>query len=204
MVNPSDAYAYFKEKAGEYKRYGYDVVRERKVFLEWTGLSNGPVLEIGTGRGYFTACLSELNLPVVSVDLDKDMLDFAQAFLFAWAGRSDMANTDVEFVRAPSPYSFPFADNSFSAIVSFNMWHHVEDSYALLPEINRLLKDKGTLLLADFSDKGFDLVSRLHLKNYGEPHLVLRRGFRDVRDFFKLPFQEYHSEYEEGIKLVKR
>ncbi len=201
-IDPSVAYAYFQEKSALYKDYGYDVMAERHALLQWAMPFQGHVLEIGTGRGYFTALLAQLDLNVISIDADDEILDFAAAFARAWAGRSDKASiNNVEFVKADAR-SLPFEDGHFATVISFNMWHHVENPNDILKEIKRVLASNGLLVVADFSDEAFELVNKIHRNVYGQPHPVLQNDFDAILDFFQpSQIREYKSRFQRAIAI---
>jgi len=49
--------------------------------------------------------------------------------------------------------------------------HHLQDSVSVLEETARVLRPSGTLILADFSPEGFELVARVHQEE-GREHPV--------------------------------
>ena len=54
-----------------FKKYGYDIPRARKFILTKAKISEGRILEVGTGRGHMAVTLAKNGLKVVSIDLDK-------------------------------------------------------------------------------------------------------------------------------------
>ena len=49
----------YLERINFYKKFGYDVGEERKFILEKAYPLYGDILEVGTGKGYFTVELAK-------------------------------------------------------------------------------------------------------------------------------------------------
>ena len=63
-----------QKRLREFKRHGYDLPASRRFIWKLSGIRQGKVLEIGTGKGYLTAPLAKKGLDIVSVDLDGEVL----------------------------------------------------------------------------------------------------------------------------------
>ena len=197
LFSPNFAWSYFKEKEDLYRRYGYDLLEERRRFLHWLERLPEPVLEIGTGRGYFTLVLAMEGYDVVSIDPDPEAVEFARAFL---ASQKDFDNVNI---LIGSGESIPLPTASMGSVVMFNLWHHLEDVDRLISEIKRVLKERGIIAVVDFSQPGFDLVEKIHREVYGQTHAVIRRGFDDLISAFPgARVYHYKTEFEEGVCLL--
>jgi ubiquinone/menaquinone biosynthesis C-methylase UbiE len=116
----------------------------------------GRVLDIGTGRGFTAVELARRGADVTTVDLSEDELK--AAYLHA----VDMGVADnIEFHLADGS-DLPFEMGSFEVITMINVLHHLKNADSVLPEIARVLMPGGRLVVADFTDRGFDILDKIH------------------------------------------
>ncbi len=95
----------------------------------------GKVLEVGSGEGYGIEILAPLATKYMAIDKFQTQLPVsAQKF------------KQVSFRQVSVP-PLPFEDNSFDAVVSFQVIEHIEEDEALVKEIHRVLKPGGVLVL---------------------------------------------------------
>lgn len=96
-------------------------------------VSFGKLLEIGCGGGAFSRAIKKhrRQLEVVGCDLISEVLAMAQK-----------KNGDVAYQQA-NVYHLPFNDASFQAVVSFDVWEHLEKPRAAFKEVWRVLKPGG-------------------------------------------------------------
>jgi len=100
-------------------------------------LDGTPLLEIGAFPGHFTALLSILQVPFVSVDIDPERIGSLRERF-----RMDVRRCDVE--REP----LPFADASLHHVACNEVFEHLRfDPLFALSEMNRVLAPGGHLLL---------------------------------------------------------
>ena len=52
-----------------FKKYGYDISKARNFILTKAKLTQGRVLEVGTGRGHMAIALARRGVKLVSIDL---------------------------------------------------------------------------------------------------------------------------------------
>jgi ubiquinone/menaquinone biosynthesis C-methylase UbiE len=126
---------------------------------------SGDVLEIGSGSG---AMATELlrrfpDVRLTATDYDDSMVEVARGRLCEFGDRVDVKQADAT--------QLPFPDESFDAVLSFIMLHHVIDWEKALAEAVRVLRPGGRLL-------GFDLLDRpamqwLH-RAERSPHRMMR------------------------------
>jgi ubiquinone/menaquinone biosynthesis C-methylase UbiE len=140
----------------------------RHVVLPWALQGehlSGDVLEIGSGSGAMAAELLRRfpDARLTATDYDDSMVDVAQERLRGFADRVDVKQADAT--------QLPFPDESFDAVVSFIMLHHVIDWENALAEAVRVLRPGGRLL-------GFDLLDSrtMHWLHRAEssPHRMMR------------------------------
>lgn len=64
--------------------------------------------------------------------------------------------------------NLPFPDASFDRVAMMNVLHHLEHTQPVLTELTRVAMPGCQLVLADFSETGFELISRVHREGGGE------------------------------------
>lgn len=106
---------------------------------------HGRALDIGTGPGHIPLLLAERlpDVSVVGIDLSEHMLRRAEQHRM----RSPHA-ARLEF-RLADAKTLPFADESFDAVFSNTILHHVSDPRRYLSEAWRVLRPGGTFLIRD-------------------------------------------------------
>jgi|GEM_PF-146351 len=142
-------------------KYGMERLAAYWSIIDRLGPAEGSVLEIGTGRGVTAALLAKKYKEVTTVDIsDIDI-------------KTSMMNAAYEKVLDKISYcicdaaDMPFRDGQFECSVSINGFHHFKDPSAVIGEMIRVTG--GTVVLADFSESGFEIVRKIH-KLDGEEH----------------------------------
>jgi len=157
-----------------YKDMGLDFFEVRKSILDKTGLLEGRILDVGTGKGVMAVFLAREGYSFTSIDNNEDMLRMA-ALNLAYEGLLDRAELHVMDLN-----SMEFADGSFDNIFMIEALHHVHDADKALSEMDRVLSPAGTMVLADFNKKGFGTVDKVHRKE-GHTHMNSLSGIEDAR-----------------------
>lgn len=140
----------------------------RRVVLPWALQGerlSGEVLEIGSGSGAMAAeALRRFpDVRLTATDYDDSMVEVARDRLRGFGDRVDVKHADAT--------QLPFPDESFDAVLSFIMLHHVIEWEKALAEAVRVLRPGGRLL-------GFDLLDSpsMHWFHRAErsPHRMMR------------------------------
>ena len=155
----------------------------RRTILPWalsgTELA-GDVLELGAGSGAMAegVALTHPEVRLTASDLDPAMVRAASHRLSGLPGVA---------VKQADVTALPFEDESFDAVTSYLMLHHVIDWPAALEETARVLRHDGILVGYDFTDTAF---ARLIHRADRSPHRILTAdelrngletaGFEDV------------------------
>jgi ubiquinone/menaquinone biosynthesis C-methylase UbiE len=107
------------------------------------------VLDVGTGPGVLLVELARRrpDLRLTGVDLSADMI--------AAAGRN---LGDRAEVRAADVTDLPFSDGSFDLVVSSLSLHHWDHPAQAVPELARVLRPGGRVLIYDFPIAPFDAL----------------------------------------------
>lgn len=136
----------------------------------------GLVLDLGTGPGDIPIllCQRTTEVEVVAVDLAQSMLDLAGTKVDA-AGldeRIDLRRMDVKALDLP--------DNSFDAVFSNTILHHLPDPIAMLQEAARVLRPGGLVLIRDlFRPEDQDELDRLVAEHAGDSDAAQRKLFAE-------------------------
>jgi len=162
----------FKARTALFRTYGYDSERANAFILgqlpAWA-----EVLDIGSGKGRFLVALLKQSHAVTSVDIDYAEQRFAHLNV-AYEGLSDR----VRFLQSDAT-RLPFRDATFRTVVSVNALHHFPDWRPLLSEVVRIMPPQGTVVLADFNERGFTVLDRLYSKE-GKVHPRIIYRIRDI------------------------
>jgi ubiquinone/menaquinone biosynthesis C-methylase UbiE len=146
----------FWQRTEQYQKLGHDRFAAAAFVAGVAGKLEGPVLDVGTGKGLMAMALARHGVDVVSVDLSPDDSELA-AFLARKAGLAERISFLVKDAR-----SLPFEDGHFGCAAMMEVLHHLDDGAPVLSEMARLVKPGGKIIIADFSEEGFAMVSAIH------------------------------------------
>lgn len=133
----------------------YDAMDHRLVnrvfvgdFLKlWDGVGAvpGAVLDVGAGTAQISIelCRQHPTATVLAIDLARRMLDVGQKNVFD-AGLDDR----IRLERCDAKH-MPFADGSFTALMSNSIVHHIPEPQAVLAEMVRVVRAGGLLFVRD-------------------------------------------------------
>ena len=138
----------------------------RRAILPWAldGHSlTGEVLEIGGGSGAMAAGVGRTfpDTRLTVTDVDAAMVE---------SSRSRLASYSNVTVEVADVTSLPFADDSFDAVTSYLMLHHVIVWVGALAETARVLRPGGVFLGYDLTDTR--LARFVHCAD-GSPHSMI-------------------------------
>ncbi len=125
----------------------------------------GEVIELGCGTGYFTKTIAKNAVHVLATDLSDEMCEEAKIKLKRFQNIS-IKKVDCE--------NIPFPPHRFDTVVAVNLLHFIKKPDVCLKESNRILKDNGSLLLADYTGYGMNWFNKIKLifrflKKCGKP-----------------------------------
>ncbi|NCC84790.1 MAG: class I SAM-dependent methyltransferase [Clostridia bacterium] len=155
---------------------GYDFEEGIKFVLEQSLPLGDSVLEIGTGKGRFMTAVAPHVKELTTLDVSAEEQYFAQLNA-AYAGIQGKIRYLIQDAA-----SLPWPDKTFDAVLTMNAIHHIPHFEQVLGEMQRVVKPKGKIVLADFSPRGFQVIGRIH-RSEGKVH---QRHFHDLRNFQKL------------------
>jgi SAM-dependent methyltransferase len=114
----------------------------RKLAALDFGLAGQSVLDIGTGTGLLARQFAARGLTACGIDISAQQIAVAQAA----AGRQGV---QIDFQVAPAE-SIPYPDQSFDLVSANQCWLYF-DREQVIPEVCRVLKPGGRLLVSHFS-----------------------------------------------------
>jgi ubiquinone/menaquinone biosynthesis C-methylase UbiE len=146
----------YLERANFYKKFDYDIERERNFVFEKSRPNWGNILEVGTGKGYFTLQLARRGYSFTSVDISAEEQKFARLNIqyFGLENRVIFKMDDAE--------KLSFKDESFDIVFTINLIHHLKQPFKAIDEFTRVVKPKGKIVLSDFNEEGFKMMAKIH------------------------------------------
>ncbi len=157
-----------------FKSYGYNLIASRRYIFKKADLRQGRILEIGTGRGYFTAEIAKHGLTFISVDADSEVQKIARKYL-----RLLGLLPRVKF-RIMNAENLPFADESFDCVVSVNLIHHLNKPQKCLKEMVRVTRTK--LVIADLNKRGEKVLETVYKLN-GKSHPRAKTSLQEIKHY---------------------
>ena len=171
-------YKIFSERRALYKARGLDFAKSRKNILAKAGLLRGRVLEIASGTGDTTIALAKAGYKVSAIDKNTDALKIT-AMNLAY----EKLLSSVELFQMEASH-MGYKDRTFSNIVCVSSFHHMANPGDILLEIDRVLRDDGRIVLADFNEHGMETVRAFHAEE-GRPHEECGAGKDFIKKYIK-------------------
>ena len=130
------------------------------------------VLECGCGLGWGSFLISDYAQELVSIDLDREALDFARA---TW--KSDKLN----FVEH-STLDLEGLNRKFDVILGFELIEHLHfsDGAKLLEQANRVLTEDGLIILSSGFPRSPQTARRQEATNKFHLHIYTKAEMRDL------------------------
>ena len=133
------------EEADSYDRMDHSAPHQAFVQRLIEIGARGRMIDIGTGPGQIPVLVAErvVDARVVGIDLSAHMLRHAERHK-----RASAHGDRVEF-RQGNARQLDFPDQSFDAVFSNTILHHIHDPRPFLREAKRVLRPGGALLIRD-------------------------------------------------------
>lgn len=109
------------------------------------------VVDLGCGSGFYSILAAKAvgsSGRVISIDIHKDILNK----LSKEAEEEGITNLDVVWADIDEEYGSTLADKIADRVLVTNTLFQVEKKENVIKEAKRILKDKGTLLIVDWSE----------------------------------------------------
>jgi len=172
-----------------YSKVGYDIEKEGSFIIEKAQPLAGNILEVGTGKGYFTLALALAGYHFFSFDISAEEQRYALLNLKYYE-----LQKQVSFVIANVEY-IPCDDVFFDVIFAVNMIHHLSSVRKACSELIRILSPKGKIILSDFNANVLAILDKIHALD-GRKHEVNSGTMTDTKDALielGLNVEEHHS-----------
>ncbi len=151
-----EVHKHYERRLALYREKGLDFGEFRRTLLDNLGPAGGDMLELGTGTGYTALTLAKAGYKFTSIDTDEHALRTTASRL---AHDNVLANVRFHVMDATR---LDFADASFDSVIAINVLHHVREVEKLLAETDRVLRESGRLIIADFNEKGRKIIDDMH------------------------------------------
>ncbi|MBU0533411.1 MAG: class I SAM-dependent methyltransferase [Candidatus Omnitrophica bacterium] len=171
-------YKRYLERVNFCKNFGYDIEQERNFILKESKPIKGNILEIGTGKGYFTIELAKEGYSFTSVDISEKEQEFAMLNL-AYLGLEKQVNFKIDNAEDLS-----FKNESFDVIFAINAIHHFTSPFKAMDEFIRVAKLKGKIILSDFNEEGMKMIGKIHLSE-GRKHEAGEVNLSQIDNYLK-------------------
>lgn len=165
------------EEALDYDQMDHSQVNRVFVadFLNcWNG--QGPMLDVGTGTAQIPIelCRHTPKAQVVAIDLAEHMLEI---------GRENVRKADfsdrIRLERQDAKH-LPYAAQSFAAVISNSIVHHIPDPAAVLAEMVRMARPGAVIFVRDLLRPSNDDVVRYLVASYaGDSNAHQQKMFDD-------------------------
>ena len=116
-----------------FKRHGYDIPKAREFILKKAKISEGKMLEVGTGRGHMAVVLAKNGFKLVSIDLDRKAQNAAKLKL------KSLKLDKFVLLKIMNAERLKYKDNSFDYVISVNFIHHAKNPSKCLKEMIRVV-----------------------------------------------------------------
>ncbi len=140
------------EEARDYDAMDHSTVNRVFVadFLAFRPDSPGHVLDVGTGTAQIPIelCRSTQHLQVVALDAAEEMLKLA---------RENVAQAGFDLrieIATGNARAMPYPSESFDAVISNSIVHHIPDPYEVFSEMVRVCRAGGVLFVRDLLRPG--------------------------------------------------
>ncbi len=165
------------QRLAVYKAAGYDRAAEVGIVVDRATDFLGPVLDVGSGQGMLAMEFARRGFDLVSVDVSWE--EQVTAIINAEAERLG----DRIAFRTADASRLPFPDESFGAAATMDALHHLTDGGPVFAEMVRVVKKQGRILVAEFDERGLEIVGRVHQAE-GRHHPVGPVTFASAIEWF--------------------
>jgi len=99
----------------------------------FNNLPKGKVLDLGCGDGDYAKRLKDLGFDVIAGDIDIARFKY---------------KNEIEFKYCDITKEMPFSGNYFDYVLLMEVVEHLRNPYVVMPEINRIIKTNGSLVMS--------------------------------------------------------
>ena len=190
----------FLARKGLFKKFGYDIDKDREFILDHSGPIQGRILEAGTGKGHFAIALAKRGYKFTTFDISQEEQRIARMNL-AYAALEKAVEFKVENGEHTT-----FPSGSFDVIFSVNVIHHLDNPYKVVDEMIRILSPNGKIILVDFTAKGFEIIDKIHALEGGK-HGTGKAPLSDIRAYAEkknFSVKEIRGEHQQIMIITRK
>jgi ubiquinone/menaquinone biosynthesis C-methylase UbiE len=128
--------------------------------------------DIGCGSGVFTIPISKKVRTVYAIDVQKEMLEFAEKKIQKY----QIENIELKLA---GENEIPLSDNTIDLLISINTLHEFDNRDQMISEMLRVLKPNARALIIDFQKKetGFGPPVSIRISKSDAITLFEKNGF---------------------------
>jgi len=196
-----EVYQHIQERHGVYLRNGHDRRRAVNFVVDYVSGSEKPILDMGTGQGLAAVELARQGNHVATIDISEENL--RRSFLYA---ASESLEDMIEFYLENAE-DLPFGEDDFDSVLMMNMLHHLSDFRAVAAELSRVIAPGGVLVIADFTEKGFEILDSIHRiegREHTRENRMMLSETREILWDFGLQCRQQDSRFEEHLMVASR
>ena len=189
----------YQSRISLFKEFGYDAASERDFIIEKSQPIEGELLELGTGKGYFTVALAQKNYHFTTVDISVEEQVFARMNI-KYLGLDPQVNFVIDNAE-----QLGFVDESFDIAFAINLIHHLDQPFKVIDELIRVVSENGKIILSDFSKKGFEVFSQIH-GSEGRHHSSGKCTLREIENYLlneNCQVEKYNTDCQELMIVYK-
>lgn len=163
---------------------------ELKTFKKFGLVIKGAdILEVGCGSGFAASLItSEKPRSYTGLDIMPEQLEKARS----------RGLQNASFVEGSADDLSRFPDKSFDAVLDFCILHHVEGWRTFFDEAYRVLKDDGSIYIADLSKQCIHIVDAILHWGHAEQALFTLKEFEEEAN--KRGFKTAHKANDLGLE----
>jgi ubiquinone/menaquinone biosynthesis C-methylase UbiE len=151
------------------------------------------ILEIGCGNGRDSILFALAGLNVTAIDLVPEAIEIAK-------DNAKNAGVEIEF-KVGTAESLEFSDASFDSVFTLSVLHST-DMAKSIPEVYRVLKNKGLSLIYIYSNvEKIDGSEKEFISIDEYIDLIKEKGF-NLADLYTLPEEEFDEAGEKHLIIV--
>mgnify|MGYP000089750983 CR=1 FL=1 len=170
-------------KGREYEHFSEILLLQRLFSKYFANLeSTGAILDLGGGHARLAEIYKDLFKECVLGDYSIHELN---------DGLKNLAKLEAKnfILVGMNAYKIPFKNNSFDAVLSVRMMHHIREPNLLFSEIYRILKPEGYFIL--------EVANKHHIKSIVKN--ILRGNFKELKNN-EIKEVEHNESTAQGIK----
>ena len=190
----------YLERINFYKNFGYDVEEERRLILDRACPLYGDILEVGTGKGYFTVELAKQGYSFTSIDISDEEQEFARLNI-KYFGFEKLVDFTIENAE-----SLSFDKASFDVIFSINTIHHLVNPIKVIDELIRIVTFEGKIILSDFTKEGLEIIDKIHASE-GRKHEAGGMTLLDISNYLGsrgFSIQKHTSRFQDVLVAYRQ